>query len=125
MIKEKKVSFRVRRIYYDQFANGTKQEELRTLKQYWVSILCPYVPEEFEEHPEVMALDFPSIKGQPSIAIIHTPKFPALEFKICKIFIERPEYVLGRDLSEQGKQDITTELCIVTKMLRKCAIGED
>jgi len=112
----KKVSYRVRRIYYDQFVEGTKKEELRALKQYWVTILCPYVPEDFAMHPEVGALDFPSIKGQPEIAVIHTPKQPTLEFLIADIFVERPECVLGRELSEQGKKDIPTEYCIVTKM---------
>lgn len=120
----KKVSFRVRRIYYDQFANGTKHEELRALKSYWVKILFPVVSDEFSNHPEVRNVD--TLSGfilskmkpcnQPSIAVISSPGQPTLRFPIISIYIERPERILGRQLSEQGKQDIPTELCIVTKM---------
>ena len=124
----KKVSFRVRRIYYDQFVAGTKKEELRALKLYWVQILCPYVSPELYDHPEVRNVDTLSgfrlrfrlsgIKpcNQPKIAVISSPGQPTLRFKIDLIYIDRPERVLGRGLSEQGKKDIPTELCIVTKM---------
>jgi len=118
----KKVSFRVRRIYYDQFAAGTKYEELRTLKLYWVKILHPFVPFEYSRHPEVKAIDkmegvgFWNRNYQPEIAVISTPGQPTLRFEISSIWIDEPERVLGRKLSEEGKKDILTELCIVTKM---------
>jgi len=124
LIKVKKVSFRVRRIYYDQFVVGTKHEELRALKRYWIKILCPYVPQKFCNHPEVRNKDTLSgfmlseIKRcrQPKIAVISTPRQPTLRFKIDSIWIDEPESILGRELSEQGKLDIPTELCIVTRM---------
>ena len=122
MDKVKKVSFRVRRIYYDQFAAGTKHEELRTLKLYWVKILHPFVPLEYFYHPEVRAINkmegvgFWNRNYQPKIAVISTPGQPTLRFEISSIRIDKTERVLGRRLSEEGKKDIPTELCIVTKM---------
>ena len=120
----KKVSFRVRRIYYDQFVNGTKREELRSLTPYWVKILFPVVSDAFSNHPEVLRVD--TLSGfilshmkpcnQPSIAVISSPGQPTLRFPIISIYIDRPECILGRELSEQGRKDIPTELCIVTKM---------
>ena len=121
-IKVKKVSFRVRRIYYDQFVAGTKHEELRALKLYWVKILHPFVPLEYSAHPEVKAIDkmegvgFWNRNHQPKIAVISTPGQPTLSFKISSILIGEPELILNRKLSEDGKKDIPTELCIVTKM---------
>ncbi|GAH25180.1 unnamed protein product [marine sediment metagenome] len=96
--KVKKVSFRVRRIYYDQFVNGTKDEELRAWTSYWRQILLD------KENP-------------PKIAVVHTPKQPALRFQITRIFVVKDisEY-LGRELSKQGKKDISTQRAIVTKM---------
>lgn len=98
----KKVSFRVRRIYYNQFANGTKHEELRSLTPYWCKILLG--PED------------------PEIAVIHTPGQPTLRFHITEIYIDYPEVVLGRKMSEQGQKDIETKLCIVTKIGKKGGI---
>lgn len=122
--KVKKVSFRVRRIYYDQFVAGTKCEELRALTAYWVKILCPYVSPELSDHPEVRNADTLSgfvlskIKpcNQPKIAVIHTPGQPTLRFRIGAIWVDVPWRFLGGELSEQGNQDIPTELCIVTKI---------
>ena len=115
----KKVSFRVRRIYYDQFANGTKHEELRALTPYWFKILRPHVDPQFYFHPEVMKADDNKEEWafqRPKIAVVHSPKQPALYFVIRHIHIAKPEDVLGRQLSDQDKKDIPTELCIVTKM---------
>ena len=97
-MKQKKVSFRARRIYYDQFVAGTKHEELRAWTPYWRQILLD------KENP-------------PKIAVIHTPGQPTLRFQITQIFVVKniPEY-LGRELSKQGKRDISTERAIVTKM---------
>jgi len=122
--KVKKVSFRVRKIYYDQFANGTKKEELRALKLYWVKILRPWLPSDpptgfYRKHiiPILEEWGQKLIWGahdQPKIAVISSPRQPTLEFKIDSIYIDRPEYVLGREMSEHGKKDIPTEWCIVT-----------
>lgn len=122
----KKVSFRVRRIYYDQFVAGTKHEELRALKLYWVKILCPWLPSEpptgfYQKHITPILEEWGqkliwSPHNQPKIAVISSPGQPTLEFKIVSIDIARPELVLGRELSEQGRKDIPTEWCIVTKM---------
>ena len=118
----KKVSFRVRRVYYDQFAAGTKHEELRMLKLYWVKILHPFVPLEYFYHPEVRAINkmegvgFWNRNYQPKIAVISTPGQLTLNFKIESIWVDKTESILGRKLSEQGMKDIPTELCIVTKM---------
>lgn len=126
MTKVKKVSFRVRRIYYDQFANGMKREELRALTPYWFKMLSPTIPHAFLDHP-LICMCLETINGslyipkatQPEIAIIHSPGQPTLCFKIRYIYVDRPEKVLGRPLSEQGKRDIPTELCIVTKMAER------
>lgn len=122
----KKVSFRVRRIYYDQFVAGTKKEELRALKLYWVKILRPTlllgVPKGFyQKHITPILQEWGLTQvwvpdNQPKIAVISSPGQPTLEFKIASIYIDMPEHVLGREMSEQGKQDIPTEWCIVTKM---------
>jgi len=114
----KKVSFRVRRIYYDQFANGTKHEELRALKLYWLKILRPIIPKKFITHPLIRQwISSKKPKGlQPKIAVIHTSGQPTLCFKIVATWVDEPERILGRPLSEQGKEDIPTELCIVTRI---------
>ena len=117
MIKVKKVSFQVRRIYYDKFLNGTKREELRALTPYWFKILRSHVDPQFYFHPEVInADDNKEFFYRPRIAVVHSPKQPTLCFAIRYISIARTEEVLDRKLSEQGKKDIPTELCIVTKM---------
>jgi len=123
-IKVKKVSFRVRKIYYDQFANGTKDEELRALIQYWFRILRPPLPFHLKdtkiEEVKKILLDFGVMNmppaNQPKIAVISCPRQPTLSFKIDSIWIDKPEAILGRELSEQGRRDIPTELCIVTRM---------
>lgn len=100
----KKVSFQVRKNYYDEFVAGTKTEELRAFNEYWFSRLI--------------------LPGKlPTIAVISCGPYPAMYFEIAKIFIDRPENVLGRPLSEQGRKDLkafdsATDLCIVTKMGR-------
>lgn len=121
----KKVSFRVRRIYYDQFVNGTKHEELRALKPYWVKILRPILPRYsigiYRKiiKPILQELGWKQVwtpDNQPQIAVISSSGQPTLWFEIISIYVDRPELILGRELSEQGKKDIPTEFCIVTKM---------
>ena len=128
----KKVSFRVRRIYYDQFAAGTKHEELRALKPYWIKILHPLLPcRILEKYPYLSDFLHKYIKpphldfcNQPEIAVVSCPGQLTLRFKITDIRIDEPEKILGRELSEQGEKDISTELCIVTKMGGRIKDGE-
>ena len=43
----KKVSFRIRKQYYDAIVCGEKTEELRQLKQFWVDrLFCDEPPQE-------------------------------------------------------------------------------
>ena len=80
----KKVSFRVRRIYYDQFLAGTKHEELRALTLYWYRILRPHVSKEYYFHPLIMEYEKKTREygKRPTIAVVHTPKQPTLYFQI-------------------------------------------
>ena len=123
MEKIKKVSFRVRRIYYDQFAAGTKHEELRALKPYWVRILQPFLPYSIFRRVNIQTIleehgifRLWSTNNQPLIAVISTPGQPTLYFEISTIYVDKQERILKRELSEDGKKDIPTEYCIVTKM---------
>jgi len=87
----KRVSFRIRRIYYDQIVNGTKVVELRKFSDYWKRILLG-------NHP-------------PKIAVFVCGKDVHRRW-IKDITIGIPEQILGRELSEQGKKDIPTDKCI-------------
>lgn len=127
MKTEKKVSFRVRRIYYDQFAAGNKNEELRALTPYWLKILCPVIPERLINHPLIVPLRYEDEAGylhdytcppkhQPKIAVVHTPKQPTLTFQIDSIWIDQTEHFLRGLFSEEMKKIIPTEFCIVTRM---------
>ena len=117
MLKIKKVSFRVRRIYYDMFLNGTKREEVRALTPYWFKILRPHVDSQFYFHPEVInADDNKEFFYRPRIAVVYSPGQPTLYFAIRYISIAKTEEVLDRTRLEEEKKDIPTELCIDTKM---------
>ncbi|MBA7710856.1 hypothetical protein ES703_119804 [subsurface metagenome] len=86
----RKVSVRVRKIYFDQIVAGTKPFELRSYTPFWIKRL---------------------LWDPPKIAVfVCGPK--THQRWIRKIKVGRPVEFLGCDLSEQGKQDISTELCI-------------
>ena len=88
----KKVSFRIRKIYFDQIIAGTKPFELRSYTPFWIKRL---------------------LWDPPDIAVfVCGPKTHQRWIK--KIKVGKPVEFLGRELSKQGKQDITTELCIAT-----------
>ena len=89
----KRVSFRIRRIYYDQIVEGTKTFELRQYSDYWRKILLGNNP--------------------PDVAVFVCGKDVHRRW-IRNISLGFPEEILGRELSEQGKKDIPTEWCIVT-----------
>lgn len=89
----KKVSFRIRKIYFDQIVAGIKPFELRNYTQFWIKRLLWNPP------PQIAVFVCGSKKHQRWISKIKVGK--SVEF-------------LGREPSEQGKQDISTELCIAT-----------
>lgn len=88
----KKVSFRIRKIYFDQIVAGTKLFELRNYTPFWIKRL---------------------LWNPPSIAVFVCGPRKHQRW-IRKIRVGKPIEFLGRELSEQGKQDISTELCIAT-----------
>ena len=86
----KRISLRIRRIYFDQIADGTKPVELRKHTEFWRKRLLE------GDKPEVAIL----ICGKR----IHRRK-------ITHITEGNPEKILGRPLSEQGKSDVGGEIC--------------
>lgn len=89
----KRVSFRIRRIYYDQIVDGIKTVELRKYSDYWKGILLGESP--------------------PDVAVFVCGKDVHRRW-IKEITVGYPQEILGRELSDQGKRDIPTELCIAT-----------
>lgn len=92
----KKVSFRIRRRYFDLIVKGEKKEEIRTDKPYWRKILLG-------EHP-------------PDIAIFVCGKEVHRRWIRGKPYLADPEKVLGRPLSEQGIKDVLTNPAIITPL---------
>lgn len=90
----KKVSFRIRRQYYDLIVKGVKKEEIRTDKPYW-SWLLSDVP------PQVATF----VCGKD----VHRRH-------ITRIYKEDPAKVLGRSLSEQGRQDVLSNPAIIIEL---------
>jgi len=98
MSAPRSVLFQVKRIYYDQFAAGTKRMEIRAWKSYWISRLMP-------------------AKGSmPSIAIISNPGRPILRFRILDISFVNSDVLLGDGILTEAEYDefINTHTCIVT-----------
>ena len=89
----KRVSFRIRRRYFDQIVEGSKTEEIRTDKPYWSWL--------FTDPPQVATF----ICGKD----IHRRY-------IKRIYREDPEKILGRFLSEQGKKDVTSNPAIIVEL---------
>ena len=95
--RKKRVSFRIRRQYYDAIVRGDKKQELRKYSSFWKKrLLC---------------------KDPPEIAVFVCGKRVHRRF-IKRICVAKPEVVLGRDLSPQGRRDIPTELCISVELGR-------
>ena len=90
----RKVSFRIRREYFDMIVKGEKKQELRKYSDYWKRTLL-------RVHPEVAVF----VCGKD----VHRRK-------IVDITVGKPEDYLGRELSEQGKKDIPTEMCNATHL---------
>ena len=91
----RKVSFRIRRVYYDKIVSGEKREELRSYTPFWFKRLI--------------------YNGQPDVAVFVCGKDVHRRW-IKSVYIDIPEAVLGRPLSPQGMLDLTTESCIVVEL---------
>lgn len=89
----KRVSFRVRRRYFDQIVAGTKREEIRTDKPYWAWLF----------------------KNPPQVAVFVCGK-SVHRRHITRIYREDPEKVLGRPLSEQGIKDVLSNPAIIVEL---------
>ena len=88
----KKISFRIRRQYFDDIVSGKKKFELRKLSSFWIRRL---------------------IYNKPEVAVFVCGK-DIHRRKIISISVGTPESYLGRELSGQGKKDIPTDMCIGT-----------
>ena len=86
----KRISLRIRKIYFDQIVAGTKIVELRKHNEFWRKRLLE------GEKPKVAVL----ICGKR----IHRRK-------IIHITEGQPEKILRRQLSEQDKSDVGEEIC--------------
>ena len=92
----KRASFRIRRRYYDLIVKGEKTEEIRTHSPHWRKQLLSGNP--------------------PQIAVFVCGKDVHRRW-ITGITLNDAEKVLGRPLSEQGKQDVLTpEEAIIIKL---------
>lgn len=89
----RKVSFRIRKKYFDKIVSREKMEELRSNTEFWRKRLFP----------------------PPDVAVFVCGKDVHRRY-ITEISIDSPEKVLGRPLSAQGRQDITTDSCIVIRL---------
>jgi len=87
----KAVTLRVRKIYFDKIVAGTKTFELRKYSEYWKKRL---------------------IGNAPGIATFVCGK-QVHRRRIVGVAFVRPEWVVGRPLSEAEKKDIPTEYCYV------------
>jgi len=97
----KAVVFRIRRGYFNQIVAGIKKEEIRENKPFWFNRLFGADP--------------------PSVAVFICGKDVHRRW-IKRIYIEDPEKVLGRPLSEQGRLDLKYNIGICGRP--KCIIIE-
>ena len=95
MSRPRKVSFRIRREYYDEIVAGTKKEELRNDKPFWRKRLVDPMPEE---------------------AVFICGKDMHRRRIIGVLVAQDPVAYLGRPLSIQGRKDIRTALAIVVQL---------
>lgn len=83
----KSISFRIRRIYFDQIVAGTKKIELRKDNEYWDKRLFYNI-------------------SLPLIAVFVCGKDVHRRIITGCRRMAKPEDILGRELSEQGKKDV-------------------
>jgi hypothetical protein len=93
--KLKHIVFRIRRCYFNKIVDGTKPFELRKNTAFWRKRLLR--------------------APLPFIAVFVCGK-DVHRRKAIQVTVGPPEKYLGRLLSEQGKKDIPTELCIATHL---------
>ena len=89
----KKVSFRIRRRYFDSIVAGVKREEIRTDKPYWAWL--------FKVPPEVAVF----VCGKR----VHRRR-------VTRIYREDPTKILGRQLSLQGTKDVMSNPAIIVEL---------
>ena len=100
----KKVSFRIRREYFDKIVSGEKKEEIRSNTNFWRKRLFgAYV------NPPLPPFKLPEVAVFVCGKEVHRRK-------ITGISLEKPEEALGRPLSKQGRKDIRTKMAIVVKL---------
>jgi len=93
----KKVLFTVRRRYFNAIVADIKNEEIRSFTPRWKWLL---------------GLDPPEVAVFLCGRDVHRRH-------ITKIYLEDPEKVLGRPLSEQGRKDISTPTTIIIELGEK------
>jgi len=93
--KVRRVSFRVRRVYFDKIVKGEKTEEIRGYTTFWYDRLIA--------------------NGQPEEAVFLCGR-AVHRRRVRRVFIDVPEKILGRELSAQGLQDISTESAIIVEL---------
>ncbi len=98
MPRLKSVLFQVKRVYYDQYAAGTKRREIRAWKPYWISRLMP------------------SKGPMPNVAIISNPGRPILRFEIADISWYHTESLIDEGILTVAEYNefINADTCIVT-----------
>lgn len=104
MNKKRKVSFRVTRKFYDQYASGEKKMELRKASSYWWKRL---------------------LLKPPDVAVIHSPGQQTLQFHVLgRPYLEYAAIALKRSLTESEQKAIgESKICIITEIGER--IGEE
>ena len=93
----KKVSFRIRRVYFNQIVAGDKKEEIRSYTKFWADRLLTRF-------------------NDPKVAVFVCGKDVHRRW-IKRIYVAASaEEVLGRPLSPQGEKDIYTKEVIVIEL---------
>jgi len=97
MSKERKVSFRVTREFYDQYASGEKKMELRKHSPYWTTRLL------------LKPVD---------VAVVHSPGQQTLQFHVLgRPYLQYAAIALKRSLTESEQKAIgKSKICIITEI---------
>jgi len=99
---------RIRKPYFDAIVCGDKKEELKALSPYWIKRLL-----EPKIQPNVMKF----ICGKR----VHSRKIIKKDKNGLAIYVDKPENILGRPISEEGlRKDLQLDehngYCIVVKL---------
>jgi len=92
-----KVSFRVTREFYNQYASSKKKMELRKASPYWSKRL---------------------LLKSPDVAVIHSPGQQTLQFHVLgRPYLQDPAIALKRSLTESEQKAIgESKVCIITEI---------